>query len=80
MEPDVTFLIFVSVLTLSPGLILSGEYPTKKSLLSLRLECFSIIGMQTSSVAPGKTVDSNITTHSSVIISAISLLAFFNRI
>ena len=27
VEPDVTFLIFVSVLILSPGLIRSGEYP-----------------------------------------------------
>ncbi|MNE28731.1 hypothetical protein D3C80_1221830 [compost metagenome] len=27
VEPEVTFMIFVKVFTLSPGLILSGEYP-----------------------------------------------------
>ena len=27
VDPEVTFLIFVRVFTLSPGLILSGEYP-----------------------------------------------------
>ena len=32
-DPEVTFLILVNVFTLSPGLILSGEYPQKKSLL-----------------------------------------------
>jgi hypothetical protein len=27
VDPEVTFLIFVKVLILSPGFILSGEYP-----------------------------------------------------
>ena len=29
LEPDVTLIIFVKVLILSPGFILSGEYPQK---------------------------------------------------
>ena len=35
VDPDVTFLMVVKVFTLSPGTILSGEYPQKKSLLKL---------------------------------------------
>ena len=31
VEPEVTFKIFSTVWFLSPGLILSGEYPAKKS-------------------------------------------------
>ena len=37
VDPDVTFFILVRVFTLSPGLILSGEYPQKKSLLNSNL-------------------------------------------
>jgi hypothetical protein len=58
VEPLVIFLIFVSVLTLSPGFILSGLYQQKKSLLKVRPDISSRIGTQTSSVHPGKTVDS----------------------
>ncbi len=58
VEPAVTLSIFVTVCSLSPGLILSGEYPQKKSWLNLRLENFSSIGTHSSSVAPGYTVDS----------------------
>ena len=38
VEPEVTFLILVNVFTLSPGLILSGLYPQKKSLLNFKFE------------------------------------------
>ena len=37
------------------------EYPTPKSMLSVKPEYSSRIGIHISSVAPGKTVDSNIT-------------------
>ena len=47
------FFIFPNLFILSPGLILSGEYPQLKSLLILNLECFSINGIQISSVHPG---------------------------
>ena len=56
LEPDVIFFILVRVLILSPGLILSGEYPAKKSLLYFNLLFSSIIGIQYSSVRPGYTV------------------------
>jgi len=36
VEPDVTFNIFSTVCSLSPGLILSGEYPAKKSTLNFK--------------------------------------------
>ena len=52
-DPDVTLIIFSIVFILSPGLILSGEYPTKKSLLTQRELYFSRIGIQNSSVQPG---------------------------
>ena len=52
-DPDVTLIIFSIVFILSPGLILSGEYPTKKSLLTLRELYLSRIGIQNSSVQPG---------------------------
>ena len=41
LDPDVTFNIFSTVCFLSPGLILSGEYPTKKSVLNFKSEFFS---------------------------------------
>ena len=53
VEPEVTFLIVVSVFNLSPGLILSGEYPQKKSTLNFNPENFSKTGTQSSSVHPG---------------------------
>ena len=43
LEPDVIFFILVRVLILSPGLILSGEYPAKKSLLYFNLNYRKII-------------------------------------
>jgi len=52
-HPEVTFLIEVSVFTLSPGLILSGEKPTLKSSTNFNPEYFSNTGTQSSSVAPG---------------------------
>ena len=58
VEPLVIFTIFVSVFTLSPGLILSGLYPQKKSLLNFSPDDFSNSLTQTSSVTPGYTVDS----------------------
>jgi len=54
--PDVTFRIFVTVCSLSPGLIRSGEYPQKKSLLNFNPLPSSKIGTQISSVTPGYTV------------------------
>jgi hypothetical protein len=53
VDPEVTFLIFSTVCSLSPGLIRSGEYPAKKSRLNFKPDVFSITGMQSSSVAPG---------------------------
>jgi len=53
VEPDVTFLMLISVFTLSPGLIRSGLYPAKKSTLNFNPDTFSITGMQSSSVQPG---------------------------
>ena len=47
------FPMVVSLCSLSPGLIRSGLYPTKKSRLNLSPEISSIRGTQTSSVAPG---------------------------
>ena len=43
------------------GFILSGEYPQKKSSLNFIPDSSSNMGTHTSSVAPGKTVDSKIT-------------------
>ena len=37
MDPDVTFMTEVNECTESPGLILSGLYPQKKSLLKIKL-------------------------------------------
>ena len=61
VEPEVTFLILTKVFTLSPGLILSGEYPQKKSTLNFNPELFSKTGTHSSSVHPGKTVLSYMT-------------------
>ena len=47
---------------MSPGFILSGLYPTKKSMLYFSLEYFCKVLTQISSVAPGYTVLSYITT------------------
>ena len=52
------FFTFDIVCTLSPGLILSGLYPQKKSLLNFNPENFSNTGTHFSSVQPGYTVDS----------------------
>jgi len=53
VEPETTFIIFSTVCTLSPGLILSGEYHKKKSSLYFNPLSFSKIGKQISSVQPG---------------------------
>ena len=53
VEPDVTFLISVILWFLSPGLIRSGLYPQKKSVLKFNFDSFSRIGTHTSSVQPG---------------------------
>jgi hypothetical protein len=42
VEPDVTFNIVVTLCSLSPGFIRSGEYPAKKSLLNTKPEFCSI--------------------------------------
>ena len=51
------WLYFEYYFFLSPGFILSGEYPTLKSICNFFLDIFSIIGIQIS-VRPGNTVDS----------------------
>ena len=58
VEPDVTFIIFSTVCSLSPGLIRSGEYPAKKSRLKTNPDVLSRMGTHSSSVMPGQTVDS----------------------
>ena len=57
-DPLVILIIFFKVLSLSPGLILSGLYPQKKSSLYSNPDIFSKTGTQSSSVHPGYTVDS----------------------
>ena len=52
-EPEVTLTIFERVFTLSPGFILSGEYPQKKSSLNFKPLLVSSTGTQSSSVQPG---------------------------
>ena len=52
-HPLVTFTIFVRVWFVSPGLILSGENPTLKSVPHLSSENLSRTGIQSSSVHPG---------------------------
>jgi len=69
--------MFDNFLFLSPGLILSGEYPQKKSTLYFNPECFSIIGMQSSSVHPGYTVDSYTTILPFFILLATKIEASF---
>ena len=61
---------------LSPGLILSGLYPRKKSELNLYLDIFSISLAHISSVHPGKTVDSYIIMFPLLIFFAIVRVAF----
>src|SRR5690606_28914275 len=61
VDPEVILVILVNVRSLSPGLMRSGLYPTKKSLLYSNPASSSRMGTQTSSVAPGYTVDSYIT-------------------
>ena len=46
-------MIVFNMFTLSPGLTLSGEYASLKSLLNFNPENFSIIGIHISSVHPG---------------------------
>ena len=58
VEPAVTFRIFSTVCSLSPGLIRSGEYPAKKSWLNFSPLTRSKTGTHSSSVTPGYTVDS----------------------
>ena len=53
VDPDVTFLIFSTVCSLSPGLMRSGLYPAKKSRLKRRPDTFSMTGRHSSSVTPG---------------------------
>ena len=53
VEPAVTFNIFSTVCSLSPGLIRSGEYPAKKSTLNFNPLIFSKTGTHSSSVTPG---------------------------
>lgn len=53
VEPEVTFLIFSTVWSLSPGLMRSGEYPAKKSTLKRRPDSASTTGIHSSSVTPG---------------------------
>ena len=52
-QPLVIFLILVRVFILSPGFVLSGLYPKKKSIPPFNPLSFSKIGIQISSVAPG---------------------------
>ena len=59
--PDTTLIASLSLCSLSPGLILSGEYPTLKSIPHLKPDSSSRIGTHISSVTPGYTVDSNTT-------------------
>jgi hypothetical protein len=58
VEPEVTLRMPGRRCCLSPGLMRSGLYPTKKSRLKSRPETFARIGTQASSVQPGYTVDS----------------------
>ena len=60
-HPETTFVILVKECSLSPGFILSGEYPVLKSLRCFKPDSFSSIGTHCSSVQPGYTVDSNTT-------------------
>ena len=53
VSPEETFTIVARVCTLSPGLILSGEYPTLKSSFHFKPETSSNTGIQSSSVQPG---------------------------
>ena len=74
-EPETILVILWSLCFGSPTLILSGEYPQKKSLLNFSFDIFSIIGTHISSVQPGNTVDSYTTIESFFINDAIILVA-----
>ena len=50
---DIIFFTFSKVCIFSPGFILSGLYPIKKSLLYKSFEFFSKIGINLSSMVPG---------------------------
>ena len=73
-DPDTIFFIFSIVLILSPGTILSGLYPVENSSLKVRPDFSSKIGVHTSSVTPGYTVDSYITIEPFFIILPTNLL------
>ena len=53
VEPAVILRILSTVCSLSPGFILSGEYPAKKSILNFKPLIFSKTGTHSSSVNPG---------------------------
>ncbi|MCY1246265.1 hypothetical protein D3C72_517180 [compost metagenome] len=53
VDPAVTFRIFSTVCSLSPGFMRSGEYPAKKSTLNFNPDTFSNTGTHSSSVTPG---------------------------
>ena len=80
VEPDVTLSILVIVCCLSPGFILSGLYPTKKSSLNLRLLTLSRTGTHSSSVTPGYTVLSYITISPGFKTEPTVSLAFINGV
>ncbi len=73
--PETILIIFSSLCTLSPGLILSGEYPILKSTPHFSPDSLSRIGTQISSVTPGYTVDSYTTIESFVKFRPTILLA-----
>ena len=52
-DAETTFVIVSIVFTLSPGTILSGLYPVENSLLKVRLDFSTKIGVHSSSVTPG---------------------------
>ena len=52
-EAETTFFIFSIVFFLSPGTILSGLYPVENSLLKIKPDFSSRIGVHISSVTPG---------------------------
>ena len=53
LPSETIFLILVKTCSLSPGFILSGLYPQKKSKLNFSFDSFSSIGTHKSSVHPG---------------------------
>ncbi len=77
--PDTIFNTFVTVCTLSPGFIRSGEYPTLKSAPQTRPDSFSNTGTHISSVTPGYTVDSKTTISPFFKCLPTSLLALIRK-